>query len=313
MRIGVVFNRQASGNRRAPGRLERLASLVGDGGCVRSPASIEELAHVIAELRAEGIDTLAACGGDGTFFRTLTAMVRAYEGGPYPLFLPLRGGGMNTIARGMGCPAWEPERMLASVLDVGSGGSLDLTHRRLLCVNGASFGFMAGAGAIVNFVRAYLEGPRQGPLGALALLTRLAVSALVGGAAVREVLRWVDAETTCDGDKVPFGSYSLIYASTIEEAGLGFRPTYRATEKADHFHCLAGPVGAGELLLALGKIRRGQPTGLQRLYDHIGRRLEVEFRTREPYMIDGDLFEPVERLKIEIGPELRIIRRAREG
>jgi diacylglycerol kinase (ATP) len=313
MRIGLVVNRRASGNRRSPGRAQWLADLVKEEGWVRSPESLEELAEVVAEFRGREIEVLAACGGDGTFFRTLTAMVHAYEGGPHPLFLPLRGGAMNTIARGVGCPTWKPERTLASVMGAESKHSLDITQRRLLRVNGESCGFMAGAGAIVNFVRVYCEGPRQGPLGAFVLLARLAASAVAGGAAVREVLRWVDAEATCDGERVPFGSFSLIYASTIEDAGLGFRPTYRASEKTDHFHCLAGPVGAKQLLRSLGRIRRAQPTGLPQLFDQVGRRLEVEFRTREPYMIDGDVFEPVERLTIEIGPELRIIRRAKEG
>jgi diacylglycerol kinase (ATP) len=312
MRIGVVFNRRASGNRRSPGRAHRLAGLVKDEGWVRSPETLEHLAEVLAEFRDREISVLAACGGDGTFFRTLTAMVHVYGSAPHPLFLPLRGGAMNTIARGVRCPAWQPERTLASVIGVSSERSLDITPRRLLRVNAGSLGFMAGAGAIVNFVRVYREGPRQGPLGAFVLLAKLAASAVGGGAAVREVLRWVEAEVTCDGERVPFRSFSLIYASTIEEAGLGFRPTYRARERADHFHCLAGPVGARELLGSLAKIRRGRPTGLRQLYDHAARRLEVEFSTREPYMIDGDLFEPVERLTIEIGPELRIIRGAKQ-
>jgi diacylglycerol kinase family enzyme len=312
VRIGVVLNRRASGNRRSKDRAQRFAELLKEEGWVRSPESFEELAEVVGEFRSRDIGVLAACGGDGTFFRTLTAMVHAYGGGPYPLFLPLRGGAMNTIARGVGCPIWKPERMLASVIGANPEGSLDITHRRLLRVNGESFGFMVGAGAIVNFVRVYCEGPRQGPLAAFVLLARLVASAVGGGAAVREVLRWVDAEVTCDGERVPFRSFSLIYASTIADAGLGFRPTYRAREKADHFHCLAGPVGAWDLLRSLGRIRRGRPTGLPQLFDHVARRLEVEFRTREPYMVDGDVFEPVERLTIEIGPELRIIRRARE-
>jgi len=313
VRIGVVINRRASGNSGARARAQDLAEILGAKGWVAIPGSFGELSEVIGEFREREIGVLAACGGDGTFFRTLTAMLQVYDGAPRPVFLPLRAGAMNTIARGVGCPAWKPERMLASVVNAGREQSLELTSRALLCVNNESFGFMAGAGTIVSFLQAYYQAPRQGPWGALSLLARLAASAIAGGAEARRVLRWLDAEVTCDGTRVPFATYSVIYAGTIADIGLGFRPAYRAAESLDHFHCLAGPIQARELIRRLGRIRRGVATGSPQLYDGIAQRLTVEFRTAEPYMIDGDVLEPVRRLTIEVGPELRIIRRVKKG
>src|SRR5262249_62264653 len=114
------------------------------------------MAAVAREFRHERIDILAVCGGDGSFFRTLTAIVRAYAGDPLPHFLPLRAGSMNTIARSVGCRRGSPERVLAdTVVDYRAGRPFETTERHLMVVNQQDLGFMVGAGAIVSFLRVY--------------------------------------------------------------------------------------------------------------------------------------------------------------
>src|SRR5262249_27460610 len=101
------------------------------------------MAAVAREFRHERIDILAVCGGDGSFFRTLTAIVRAYEGDPLPFFLPLRAGSMNTIARSVGCRRGRPERVLTdAVADYRAGRPFETTERHLLVVNEHDMGFM---------------------------------------------------------------------------------------------------------------------------------------------------------------------------
>ena len=71
------------------------------------------------------------------------------------------------------------------------------------------------------------------------------------------------AELRCDGVRVPFATYTVIYASTIEDIGLGFRPTYRARERPGHFHVFAGPIGAARVpaLPAGDQARPADPLG----------------------------------------------------
>src|ERR1700687_3470486 len=101
-------------NRRSRDRLQLFTEAVGSDGLVRATGSLDEMENLAHELREWRIDVIAVCGGDGSFFHTLSAVVRAYGDAPLPQFLPLRAGSMNTIARSVGCRHGSPERVLAN-------------------------------------------------------------------------------------------------------------------------------------------------------------------------------------------------------
>jgi diacylglycerol kinase family enzyme len=282
--------------------------VVGSAGWVRETRSLDHLPEVAEECRQSGVDVLAICGGDGTYTRTLSALHEVYAGHPLPTFLPLRAGTMNTVARSVGAPRWQPERMLAQIVaEYRQGQPLQALEHQLLRVNDRFLGFMVGAGVVVGFLEEYYRSGRTGPVGASALLARLVVSALRGGPLVARVFRWVDASITCDGGVVPCQRFSVLYASSIEDIGLGFRPTYRARERRGHFHLFAGPLDARELVNNLGKIRRGLPTGSPKVHDVTTQRLLVRFDRPTSYMIDGEIMPETTELVVETGPILRIV------
>lgn len=308
--IGVVVNPRAGRNRRAGDRADRLGALVGAHGWVRAPATLEQLGEVAAECRSRAVELLGVCGGDGTLARTLSALVRVYGADTLPGIVPLRAGTMNTVARAMGCPAWRPERMLAQlVANYRSGRTLDATEHQLVMVNRRDYGFMVGAGAPVEFLHLYYTQPRQGAAAAVRVLLALSGSVLTRGPLVRRVFTPMAAELRCDSARVPFDAYTVIYASTIEDIGLGFRPTYRARERAGHFHVFAGPMGGWEFLRCLPAIKRGRPTRSATVHDGLARAASVEFRRPTFYMVDGDVMEPTARLTVEAGPVVRVIGR----
>ncbi|MBI4517258.1 MAG: hypothetical protein HY699_15740 [Deltaproteobacteria bacterium] len=307
--VGVVVNPHAAGNRAAGKRAERFRKIVGDDGWVLVTPEVAALAETAAELRARGIDILAVCGGDGSYLRTLSAVIREYGKAPLPLFLPLRAGTMNTMIRSLGGRWRRPERMLAHVMaDYRHGRTHELTERHVLQVAGEHFGFMFGAGPIVNFLRAYYAGTRRGPAKAAWLIFQLSLSALLGTSFVRGVFQPVAADVDCDGERVPFRRFNIIYASTLADIGLGFKPTYLATRKRGFFHLLAGPFEPLEILRRLWRIRRGFPTESAQLYDNLAERVVIEFAGPTYYMIDGDILGPVAELTIASGPRLRMIR-----
>ncbi len=308
--IGVVVNPSAGRNRRAADRADRLGDVVGAHGWVRETRSLEHLADVAAECRAHAVDVLGVCGGDGTLARTLWALVRVYGAAALPDIVPLRAGTMNTVARAMGCPAWQPERMLAEIVATyRSGRALEATEHQLVMVNQRDYGFMVGTGAPVEFLRLYYARPRQGAAAAVRVLLALSASVLTRGPLARRLFAPAAAELRCDGARVPFDAYTVIYASTIEDIGLGFRPTYRARERPGHFHVFAGPVGAREFLRCLPRIRRGRPTRSPQVHDGLARAARVEFRQPTFYMVDGDIMDATVRLTVEPGPVVRVIRR----
>jgi len=308
--IAVVVNPSAGRNRGVAARVERLAGVLGAEGWVRETRSLEQLADVARECQARRVDLLGVCGGDGTLARTLTALVRAYGADALPCILPLRAGTMNTVARAMGCSAWHPERMLAEVMaESRRGAPLAHTEHQLLSINGSQFGFMIGAGVPVEFLRRYYAIGRRGAVGALRLLATLGASAIAGRGAGVALFRPLPARLACDGDPGPFDAYSVVYASTIEDIGLGFRPTYRAREQAGQFHVFAGAIGPREFVRCLPAIRLGRATGSPRVLDRVTSRLCVEFRDPTLYMVDGDIMEPTTRLEVALGPLVRVIRR----
>ena len=311
--IGVVVNPRAGGNRRAGDRAARLVDVVGRHGWVRETESLERLAEVAAESRRRSVDLVAVCGGDGTVARTVSALVREYGAQPLPGILPLRAGTMNTVARAMGCPAWRPERMLAQVVaGYRSGGTLDSTQHQLLRVNRHGLR-LHGRGRRAGGVPARLL--REAAAGRRRRLRRpgaAGASALVGGARAAELFRPMRARLLCDGKESRFDRFTVIYASSIEDIGLGFRPTYRARERRGFFHVFAGSLGARELVFCLPSIRLGVPTRSRRVHDAVTRHLVVEFHEPNFYMIDGDVMEPAARLDVKEGPIVRVIRRQAE-
>jgi len=306
--FGVVVNPHAGQNRRAGARVQRFTDLVGGDGVVRATGSLDEMEALAQDLRARAIDVLAICGGDGSFFHTLSAMVRAYGAAPLPHFLPLRAGSMNTLARSVGWRRGSPERVLARTLaDYRAGRPFTLTERHLIDVNGTHHGFMVGAGAIVSCLQVYYGGVGRGPAAAARLFARGALSAMAHTNLARGILQPVEADIDCDGERVPHRRFNVIYASTITDIGLGFQATYLATRKRGFFHLLAGRLRAGQLVRRLRRLRRGWPLEIDSLYDNLAQRVTVEFPAPTHYMIDGDVLGAVRRLELVTGPRLTII------
>lgn len=306
--IGVVLNPHARANRRSGDRMQLFTETVGDDGLVRQTSSLQEMEELARELRARGIDILAICGGDGSFFRTLSAVVRAYGNDALPHFLPLRAGSMNTIARSVGCRRGSPERVLAqTVADYRAGRPFELTERHLVQVNGEHFGFMVGAGVVVNFLQVYYATGKPGPRTAAKLFRRVIVSGLTRSALGRGLLQPVQADIDCDDERVPHRRFTFIYASSITDIGLGLKATYLATRKRGFFHLLAGPVLPQQVLPRLWRLRRGFPLELDEMYDNLARHVRVEFSRPSHYMIDGDVLGVAPRLDLATGPRLTII------
>jgi diacylglycerol kinase family enzyme len=307
--IGVVVNPHAGRNGRVERRVRRFREIVGEEGLVRVTPDLEAIRAVAEEIARAEVDILAVCGGDGSHFRTLSALRRVYPDGELPLFLPLRAGTMNYIARSIGCMRGGPEHVLAHVArDYRRGRTHDVVERQLLVVNDEHAGFVVGCGIVVNYLRLYYSESRPGPRTAVRLLARLLLSALAGGSLVRGVFRRVEADVECDGERVPFRTFTVILAGTVTHVALGFKPMYLAARKRDHFHLLAGPIGALRMARKLVRFRRGFPLEEPDFYDNLARTATVRFATPTGFMMDGDLLDPVPALSLRTGPVVSMIR-----
>lgn len=304
--IGVIINPQAGGNLRNGVREAAFRAALGSRGVVIATGSPDELPAAARQLAARGIDTLGVCGGDGSFYHTLSACLPAFAGHPLPAFLPLPAGSMNTIASALG---WRRSDLATTLRCVAAGDfdGIRTVERELIQVNGTGYGFMVGAGVIVNFLAAYYREPGRGPIAAARVVARLVSSALTGGSLGRELFASVPANVRADDHVLPWQSYNILYASTVSELGLGFKIAYRAGTVPDTFHVLAGEPRLSQLVWKLPQMKRGRATRADALHDDLAKTLTVEFPGSSRYMVDGEILAPVDRLELRTGPRLRIL------
>ncbi|MGZ3429647.1 MAG: diacylglycerol/lipid kinase family protein, partial [Polyangia bacterium] len=131
MKLAVILNPNALGVRRAPGLGDRLRRVVDGSGEVVVTRTPAELAACAQRFAAEGVELVAACGGDGTNLSIVTELVRAYGQERLPIFAILRGGTVNTIAQNLGIRG-APDDILRRLVAAARGGRLSTVGQDLL-------------------------------------------------------------------------------------------------------------------------------------------------------------------------------------
>lgn len=306
-RVGIIINPNAGGNAATAERQANLQRAAGRDGVVLATRSLEDLPRAARELARLDIDVLGVCGGDGSFFRSLSACLPEFTARPLPFFLPLPAGSMNTIATSLGWRRRPLEDMVTSIARCDDVRSLVPVEREVIRVNGVHYGFMVGVGVIVNFLAAYYAEPGRGPIAATRLAARFIGSVATRGPLARQLFASVDASVSDGPTRLAWSRYNIIYAATIQELGLGFRVAHRAGKAPGMFHILAGEPALGRLIFRLPHVKFGWPTGVAQLHDALSSRATIRFPRPTRYMIDGDILEPVDAIDLEVGPRLRIL------
>jgi diacylglycerol kinase family enzyme len=303
--VAVLVNPDA-GSR--PTAALALQSVLGNRGFareVRTPEALREFAHSARQGR---VAIVAICGGDGTLGRVVTAICSEYGEGPLPSIAPLGGGTMNTIARSLGLRRLDPVRQLEAVVD---GRDVERGPQGTMVVNGARIGFMLGAGVPSRFLELYEQGRRLGAVRAARVIGELLLSALAGGGAAERLFAPVSATVSVDGRDVGLRQLSLLYAASIDEIGLGFRPTPRARDRLGAFQVLAAAARAMDLVRVLPRVWWSGGVGDPAWLDACVEEFIVAFGEPTAYMVDGDLEPPVAELEVRAGPivEMLVARR----
>lgn len=303
--VAVLVNPEA-GLSTGQDQTAALAAIVGDRGFVRRVSAVDELAAFASEARDAGVDIVAVRGGDGTLGRAATAVATAYADVSLPILAPLGGGTMNTIARSLGLRRSRPEIGIGRI--VGGDLSAQSTVRQgTMRLAGGRLGFMVGAGVPARFLALYGQGRVLGTGRAVRVLARLIASSVLGGGAAREMFAAVAARAELDGRDVGLDRISLVYCATIDQIGLGFRPTPRAREQVGRFQVLLGSVGELDLARALPRIWRGRGVLGRGWMDACGAGLHIAFHEPTLYMVDGDVGEPIGELDLRAGPVFEML------
>lgn len=317
----MIVNRSAK--RLRTGRLDaaQLRGLVELHGQSFEPGSLEELAGMAHEVRARDPGLIAICGGDGTYQKTITALLHAYGGHPLPVLLPLAGGTFNVLTTALGVrgnPVKVLTRAMAQVRAPGRGGSLPnlarMTTVPILEVSEEAgtlrrqWGFIFANGVISRIIARYAEGPPSTARAARVF------SEAVGGfmmqtPAARDLTRRHAAVIEVDGERFEHGGILGMLAGTIQPTVLGFTPFSNRKRLRNSFNYAIGALDASEAIGLLPALVRGRAWGT-----HPGLRnataREIRIDTDEGFILDGDVYPSgvSRRLTLTVGPRLRFLR-----
>ena len=307
--VALVLNRHAK--RIRTGKLDPVAlrSLVELHGQAFEPATLAELGGMAREIRSRDPGMIAICGGDGTYQKTLTALLHAYGDHPLPALLPLAGGTFNLLTTTLGLRG-RADQVLARAM---SAVRVRTTTIPVLEVadekdGRREFGFVFANGVISRIIARYAEGPPSTARAARVF------SEAVGGfmmqtPSAQELTRRHTAAIDIDGVAFPNEGVLGMLAGTVQPAVLGFTPFTNRKRLRNSFSYAIGALEASEAIGLLPALLRGRLWGA-----HAGLRnataRELRLATSEGFILDGDVYPSgVSRaLRISVGPRLRFLR-----
>ncbi len=316
-RFGVIINAQSGRNR--SGGTQALDDLLATRPriAVQRPASPAETASALAVLAAQGVETLAVCGGDGTVQQVLnTILSPASPFAQAPVLAILPGGTTNMIAHNLN-EANRPAAVFQTILNHADAGTLAarLATRPVMRLSGGdaavpAYGFFFGAAGIYDATLQNRDsvdkvGLRDGfgpGLRLAAVLFKIATG--------RDPFPPVPMRIAFDG--IPYGEKPVValLVSTLPKLSLGLAPFWGAG---------AGPLRltmvfahSRSLLRAIRLALRGRPHPLLRPengYDsRNANRIELGFEGG--CVLDGETFRASKNspILLENGGNLRFLR-----
>ena len=315
-KIGIVHNPNARRNRGDKEKPGRLSEILGSLGIVRETKSTLEVGEVAREYLKRGIKLLGINGGDGTYHQVVSRFINVYKEKALPSILHMRGGTMNTIANSFGVLRGSAEKVLRDIVEkYRNNDNIPSVEREILKVSRSpgsgqgeeQYGFMFGAGAATKFLAAYYEGEKTGPRKALQMIVKAISSAIMRTDYIKNLLEPVDATLYVDDQELDIKKFTLIYASTIKQVGLGFKVAYRAGEKPGYFHLVAGPLRAWDIIKNIPTVYRGLPTHIKTIHDDIHKKITLRGPDELSYTIDGELYMSDSPITVTLGPKLKMI------
>jgi len=307
--IGIINNPRSKQNRRKPGRIRKLGYILGEKGDSLTTQSMEQIDDCIAKFKKQQIEILGINGGDGSNHIAIDKLIEIYgkTNTPLPMIAFLRGGTLNTIARGFNIFG-TPESILHNISNkYGQGEKFNTVQAKLLTINGRHC-FIFGNGLIANFMHTYYTTGNPSPAHGVATLFRGIASTFSGTQLAKDWFKKINARVTVDGNELPITQFTAILSATMKEIGVGFQPFYRAFERPDKFHVLFYTCTPLQFARELPYIFMAKP-----IHDYMGRETLAEkviIEATEPfhYTQDGEMYTwEGGPLEIGLGPQLTLI------
>jgi hypothetical protein len=334
--IGVITNPNSRKNAGRPGRAQALQRLLGDRGVVRETRSTDELGHVLEEMRALGVDTWVADGGDGSLHWMLNAKADRYGLGTIDgtFAIPANGGTIDFVARHAGVHG-RAEQILPRLIDaIASGTRLPTTDIPTLIMRGVlegaggvrrpfeRIGFAAAiAGIGSGFFDKYYEHADRGPPAMVDVITRTTAACLLDLGPWRRLApeSWLrygrttmgarEARVEVDGVALPYTRYTAINVGAFP---INLGGVVKAFQQAGpgRLNVVAGDLAILPMIGVLPRLFTGRPLRSASLHDAAASRVRVVAtgETALRPVMDGELIDGVWELEVTPGPSVRVPR-----
>lgn len=305
--IGVILNPYSRSNRKNPGRVEELGFIVGDKGSCHTTHSLEDVENLAREFKERKIEIIGLSGGDGTYQKTLTVLMKVFGESGMPKIALLGGGTMNNVVGCLGTKG-TPEDRLGRLIEKYHqfGFPFKETSLSLLKIND-QYGFIFGNGILYRFIQKYDAVSCPTPWTAARMLTAEVCHALFNDKRSGKMCARYDAEIFLDGKPWPFKNYTSVFAGTVETLGLGFDAMYRARSEPGKFQAIGFSMPPRSLATHFPTMLQGKRVESEHWLDDMASEIVMRFPIPVGFMIDGELCPPVETLKISMGPTLQMI------
>ncbi|BBM87856.1 diacylglycerol/lipid kinase family protein [Candidatus Uabimicrobium amorphum] len=305
-KIGVVYNPFAGKNKANPEKKQAvLEKIIGNRGIVRATQSIEDICNVAREFQEEGVDILGISGGDGTNQCVLTTFSEIYGEENLPLVALLRGGTMNLREQSLKMKG-SPEARLKRLIKVLEKGDCPTIKHTLLKVNDR-YGCIFGNGTVTNIMEEYYHGGNPGFKKACVLFLKSLFSSITNQKFITKLFSPIEAQVKIGDETLPQQSFTALMAATTKECGLGFKPFYRAQEKAGYIHFLAIDLSPTEVMKNLHRIRAGKKIHSERVYDIVTKKVEIQTVKPYYYTIDGEMLNTSSNITLAAGPTVNLL------
>ncbi|MBK8266289.1 MAG: hypothetical protein IPK80_33800 [Nannocystis sp.] len=334
--VGVITNPNSKKNWRHPDRRRAIQEAVGHLGVVRETKSLDELPGAVDELLDAGIRYWVCDGGDGTLHWVLNAVhdaVRARGGGgpcELPIVVPTNGGTVDFIARKARLKGDAPSIVGRLVRELAAGREPETITIDTVRVCGEGpdggldrLGLASALGGVAQafFDRYYALPKERGALAIAGVMGAAVSTALldslasplrrlmpVGLSGYEDFFRPTRALVEVDGKQLGFTTFSSLQIGSIDINLAGVVRCFRHAHEGGVLHFQAISMSPLGVVCNVPNIVLGTPILGKQVFDDRARRVSIIAESGEVLrpVIDGEMFAPLERVELSLGPTLRI-------
>ncbi len=315
--VGIITNMNSKRNKSGRFSKEKLQPILGDLGIVIDTYSIEEMQEAVQRLREENITFLGVNGGDGSLQKVITEWIRQGGEDSLPRIIPMAGGSTNALILYTRKRPESPIRTLEKFVKKYKNYSLMYMENNILRVimEGEDlppqYGITFANGVVYKFVELYLSNNKPGVRWVLRTIMEI-----IGGITMRidrylYYLEKINAVVTVDGKRYPSNQILSSIISTLKTPFPTLTVFRNVERDVNQFYYVVSDLGfptilnnIHNILFGMGDVVKGPNSG-----DFwIGAARQVVERTKEGFMLDGELFKPseCEDIIIESGPTLTL-------